>query len=157
MSRDLILVIDDDEEWRSYICSALGQAYPVRLASDGSSGLAIAREARPTLIILDVMMPDGMDGFTTLARLKKDERTRDIPVIMLTSVNAVTDSCYNAGHLKEYLDCEPAAFLEKPIAPDRLLAEVIRILEPGAVDEDTTPTAQHHQARPDDLENQNIS
>ena len=137
-----VLIVDDEPDAIEIVESILSDIGGITTfsASDGNSGLEKAKEIKPDLIILDGQMP-GKSGFDMFDDLNRREDTKDIPVIMLTSVNAVTDSCYNAGHLKEYLDCEPAAFLEKPIEPDRLLAEVIRILEPGTVDEDTTPTA----------------
>jgi DNA-binding response OmpR family regulator len=56
----------------------------VREAEDGHSGLAAAREERPDVILLDVMMP-GMDGWQVLEELLADERTRDIPIVFLTA------------------------------------------------------------------------
>ncbi len=80
-----ILLIDDDPELVFMTRIRLQAAgYRVSTACDGEQGLAAARQEEPDLILLDVMMP-GMDGFSVLERLKADDSTRCIPVIMLTA------------------------------------------------------------------------
>lgn len=80
-----ILVIDDDEKSRRLAQVVLeSRDYTVMMAGDGQEGLEQAIREGPDLIVLDVMMP-MMDGFETCERLKRDERTRKIPVIMLTA------------------------------------------------------------------------
>ena len=83
----VILVIDDDPNMRELTTRSLGkEGYRVECASDGKQGLAMARELRPAVITLDVMMP-GLDGWAVLTALKEDPATADIPVIMLTVVD----------------------------------------------------------------------
>ncbi len=123
-----ILTIDDDPEAREFVSCVLGEAYRVRGAACGLHGLYLARHLGPAAIVLDVIMPSGMDGFRVLCELRKDPHTRDIPVIILSSVNRVTDSAFDAGLLEQYLGAAPSAFLEKPIEPRVLLAEVARVL-----------------------------
>ncbi|MBI3988788.1 MAG: response regulator [candidate division NC10 bacterium] len=85
MARARILVIDDDEKARRLMQITLASKdYAVIMAEDGQEGVELAIQEGPDLIILDVMMP-GMDGFETCERLKGDERTKGIPVIMLTA------------------------------------------------------------------------
>ena len=60
------------------------EGYATLEAYDGEAGLALAREKKPDLILLDVMMP-GMDGYSVLARIKDSPVTRDIPVVFLTT------------------------------------------------------------------------
>ena len=115
-----ILVVDDDVEWRKFIGNALGEDYPVRFATNGDDALRIAYETRPGVIVLDVMLPDGMDGFMILCELKKLPETCDIPVVMLSEVNAVADADFNQEILAQYLGNEPSCFLEKPVDPRRL-------------------------------------
>jgi CheY-like chemotaxis protein len=82
-----VLVIDDDAMARDLIERSLGkEGFEVALAYDGKSGIAMARELRPDVITLDVMMA-GMDGWAVLTALKADAATVDIPVIMLTMVD----------------------------------------------------------------------
>jgi signal transduction histidine kinase/DNA-binding response OmpR family regulator/ligand-binding sensor domain-containing protein len=83
----VILVIDDDLNMRELTTRALGkEGYRVECAANGEQGLAMARELRPAVITLDVMMP-GLDGWAVLTSLKADPATADIPVIMLTIVD----------------------------------------------------------------------
>ncbi len=82
-----VLVIDDDEAVRDLMQRSLSKdGYHVEVASDGRSGLEMARRIQPAVVTLDVMMP-GMDGWAVLAALKADPGTADIPVIMLTIVD----------------------------------------------------------------------
>ncbi len=128
-----ILIVDDDPEWRDFLASVLSDHYAVRLAVTGEAGLRLARQATPTLIVLDVIMPGGMDGFRVLCELRKDPATRAIPVVMLTSVNTLTDSAFDADLLKQYLDTAPSLFLEKPVTPEHLVTEIARVLADAAV------------------------
>lgn len=124
----LVLVVDDDPDWRDFVGEVLAPVYRVEGASGGSDAIEAARRGRPALIVLDVMMPGGMDGFSTLCALRKDPVTRDIPVIILSAVNATLGTCFNREELDRYLGVAPSAFLEKPIPPPELLAEVSRLI-----------------------------
>jgi CheY-like chemotaxis protein len=81
-----VLVIEDDPSavrlLREYLEAA---GYPVRIAANGEAGLASVEEHRPAAIILDVLLP-GIDGWEVLRRLKADDRTRDVPVIIVTVI-----------------------------------------------------------------------
>ena len=82
-----VLVIDDDPAARDLIERALSrEGFQVACAGDGKSGLQLARELKPQVITLDVMMP-GMDGWAVLRALKGDPVTQAIPVIMLSMVD----------------------------------------------------------------------
>ncbi|MFO0876346.1 MAG: response regulator [Gemmataceae bacterium] len=79
-----VLIIDDDATIRHLLETFLQQeGFRVAQAANGADGLRLARELQPTVITLDVLMPDE-DGWDVLGRLKNDPATRDIPVIMLT-------------------------------------------------------------------------
>ena len=83
----VILVIDDDPDMRELTTRLLGKdGYRVSCAANGSEGLAMAKDLRPAVITLDVMMPE-LDGWSVLTALKEDPATADIPVIMLTIVD----------------------------------------------------------------------
>ncbi len=85
-ARGTLLVIDDDPASRELLQRMLEKdGYLVRLAANGPDGIAAAKEHKPDLITLDVMMP-SMDGWAVLAALKADPATADIPVVMLTMV-----------------------------------------------------------------------
>jgi signal transduction histidine kinase len=82
---DTILIIDDDEAARYVLRRFLaGTSYAIIEAINGPEGLRRARENRPQVIFLDLMMPE-MSGFEVLERLKSDPVTRDIPVVIITS------------------------------------------------------------------------
>jgi len=81
-----VLCIDDDPVARDLLRRFLEkEGFRVREASSGPEGIAIAKEERPDVITLDVMMP-GMDGWTVLTKLKQDPNTAEIPVVMVTMV-----------------------------------------------------------------------
>jgi len=80
-----ILIIDDEENIVDLLSNILQHSgFSAIGAFNGESGLEKAKKEKPHIIILDIMMP-GMDGFEVLKRLKEDQETADIPVIMLTA------------------------------------------------------------------------
>lgn len=80
----LILVIDDDENARELAERALtNEGYRVALAANGEQGLEVANRIKPSLILLDVIMP-GLDGWAVLSSLKQHAQLRQIPVVMMT-------------------------------------------------------------------------
>jgi CheY-like chemotaxis protein len=84
---DVVLVIDDDPNARALLSRFLiREGFAVRTASDGESGLKLARTLHPRAILLDVMMPH-MDGWAVLSALKSDPELADIPVVMETIVH----------------------------------------------------------------------
>ena len=105
-----VLVIDDDPDVRDLMSRLLiKEGFGVVLACDGPEGLARARQVRPTVITLDVVMP-GVDGWGTLAALKSDPELADIPVVMVT----MTEDRRTAYALGA---CD---YLVKPVDPGRL-------------------------------------
>jgi signal transduction histidine kinase/DNA-binding response OmpR family regulator len=113
----LVLVIDDDQAVRDYVSHVLThEGMRVVVAADGDAGVRMARELRPDLITLDVMMP-GVDGWTVLTMLKDDPQLRNIPVVMLTMVDE-REAAYTLG---------ASAFLNKPVERDRLLEVLERL------------------------------
>jgi signal transduction histidine kinase/CheY-like chemotaxis protein len=83
----LVLVIDDDPNARDLIQRTLSkEGFRVEFAANGKTGLELAKQLKPAVITLDVMMP-GMDGWAVLSALKADPATADLPVIMVTIVD----------------------------------------------------------------------
>lgn len=81
----LILVIDDDRDILDNICDLLNiERYDVLVAENGSMGLQKAKEHKPDLILCDIIMPPGIDGFEVLEEIRNDPDTLDIPFIFLT-------------------------------------------------------------------------
>lgn len=85
-----LLIIEDDEEMREYICSVFMSAEPPLTAGNGETGFKLAVETIPDLIICDVMMP-GLDGIACCEKLKSDPRTDHIPIILLTAKTELRD------------------------------------------------------------------
>ena len=82
---DRILVVDDEEAIREALCEFLtDEGYEAILASNGEEALDLAETENPQLILLDMRMP-GIDGIETCQRLKKNEKTRLIPIIVATA------------------------------------------------------------------------
>ncbi len=117
-----ILVVDDSTENLDVLGELLLPAYRVRAANSGRRALRIAAsDPKPDLILLDVVMPK-MDGYTVLARLRQDPRTRDIPVIFVTAMDATEDE-------ERGLDLGAVDYITKPLRPSIVLARVHAQLE----------------------------
>jgi len=111
-----VLVIDDDPTARDLVERLLAkEGFRTETASSGPEGLEKARRVRPTVITLDVMMPQ-MDGWTVLETLKKDPDLRDIPVVMLTIVDN-RNLAFTLG---------ASDYLTKPVERERLSAVLKR-------------------------------
>ena len=83
--RDKILVVDDELEIRDLLTEVLtGEGYDVIQASNGMEALELVEKEEPQVILLDVMMP-GIDGIEVCRRLKEEDKTRFIPIIMVTA------------------------------------------------------------------------
>jgi AraC-like DNA-binding protein/DNA-binding response OmpR family regulator len=83
---DPILIVDDDPQARELYARLASQAlpdYPVRLAESGQAALALLAHETPSLVILDLVMPE-VDGFAVLERLRADHRTRQVPVLVMS-------------------------------------------------------------------------
>ena len=121
-----ILLVDDDVDFVESTKIALEtKPYEVIVAHEGDEGLRKAREEKPDLIILDVIMPIK-DGFTAAEHLKNDPQLSKIPVIMLTAFSSKgqeTSIPVSRGFTLETED-----YIEKPVSPDELLAKVEKYL-----------------------------
>lgn len=86
-----ILVIEDDAFLRKIVCTKLAQKkYSVVEATDGKEGLKIITEARPDIVLLDLVLP-GMNGFEVLKEIKKDPTIANTPVIILSNLGQAED------------------------------------------------------------------
>lgn len=91
IERTTLLVVDDMPENLALMSSILKDDYKVKVANCGEKALVIASsDSPPSLILLDIMMP-GMDGYEVCRQLGKNEKTKDIPVIFITSKSATED------------------------------------------------------------------
>jgi PAS domain S-box-containing protein len=118
------LVIDDDPAARELMENFFRkEGFSVAVATTGTEGIRMARELRPAIITLDVMMP-GMDGWAVLTQLKAEPELADIPVIMVTIVDD-----RNLGYALGATD-----YLTKPVDRDRLAALVRKYRRQGGRD-----------------------
>jgi len=138
MARDKILLVDDDPDLVHVLTLVLeGRGYQVASAHEPKRGLEIADAERPSLIVLDVMMPEGTEGFHFVWNLRNRPEVyfQQVPIIMLTAIHQRTplrfypdsgDGTYQAG---EYLPVQ--GFVDKPVEPGALVSEVERVLAVG--------------------------
>jgi DNA-binding response OmpR family regulator len=131
-----ILLIDDAPEMiRSLLLALRAKSWRVTLASDGLQGYQRAQLLSPDLILLDVRMP-GMDGFAVCRLLQESPRTRDIPVLFLTSADDADERLEGLTHgAVDFImkSCEPAELLARVQIHLRLMRRV----EPAADGQDT--------------------
>ena len=116
-----VLLIEDDRDMRELVSGHLEHGgFDVQRAEDGIKGQALALQYSPDLIILDLMLPK-VDGLTLCQRLRRDERTSGIPILMLTALGATKDkvSGFNSG---------ADDYLTKPFDSEVLLAKIKNIL-----------------------------
>lgn len=116
-----ILVVDDNEDIRSYLRVLLAGQYYVIEASDGQNGLRLAKESVPDLIVSDVMMP-VMDGLTFCSKIKEDEVTSHIPVILLTARSDESQRIEGYEHGAD-------AYITKPFNDHLLLVRISNLLQ----------------------------
>ena len=117
----LVLVADDDEDILGLVSFRLERSgYEVAAAKDGEEALRLARELSPALVVLDVMMP-RLDGYEVARRLREDEATRGIPVILLTALAQEAD-------VARGFESGADDYLRKPFSPQELAARVQAVL-----------------------------
>ncbi len=109
-----ILVIEDNEDLLQLIKQVLGQSYEVATASDGREGLDMAVREVPDLLITDLTMP-GIDGLEIIRRLRDDEKTEVLPIVVLTARRQNDDR-------RESYEAGADVYLPKPFDPDMLRA-----------------------------------
>lgn len=111
-----VLLIEDDQLMiRLYKTKFVMAGYEINVATDGAQGLKRASSDPPDVILLDIVMP-GMDGFEVLRRLKKNPKTKDIPVLILTALPGNEEIIQKAAQLGA------VDFVEKP---DYTLEEMV--------------------------------
>jgi CheY-like chemotaxis protein len=113
-----ILVCDDDPSLRELVRAVLGPRYRFVEAADGTEALAIAREIRPELIVLDVMLP-GLSGIEVLEAIRHDAELRETRVVVITAWSHAELEAEVAGADR---------FVSKPFDPDELSSAVEELL-----------------------------
>ncbi len=120
-----VLMIDDDVDLVETFKTVLeAEGFAVDAAHSGAEGLAKARNGQPDVIVLDVKMESLGEGFHVARDLRTDDRTKSIPIIMMSSVNQENAGFrYDADEQWNPVD----AFLDKPLKPARLIEEIRRV------------------------------
>jgi CheY-like chemotaxis protein len=113
-----ILVCDDDPSLRELVRAVLGPGYRFVEAADGAEALGLAREERPDLIVLDVMLP-GLSGIEVLEELRTDDGLKEIPVVVITAWSHAEIDAQVAGADR---------FVSKPFDPAELSTAVEELL-----------------------------
>jgi CheY-like chemotaxis protein len=128
MRQGSILIIDDDPDITDAMSVILeNRGYEVRVAHDSDQGWERLKEAKPDLIILDVMMRTSQEGFEFSREVKQDEQFKDIPILMLTGVKEKKGIDFkSAAGDKSWLPVD--GFLDKPVKPDVLIERVQDLL-----------------------------
>jgi diguanylate cyclase (GGDEF)-like protein len=108
-NKNSLLIVDDDNISVKVLVDILSPEYTIYTATNGQNAIEKAKEYKPDLILLDIMMPD-IDGYHTLSELKKDEETSKIPVVFLTGLNSDEDE-------EKALSLNASDYITKPIKP----------------------------------------
>lgn len=122
--RILILIAEDSHTIQAMVTSRLERSgYDVLAVDNGDEALRLARERRPALAVLDVEMP-GLSGIEVTRRLRADEETRNLPVILLTARD--NDADVEAGY-----EAGASDYITKPFSPQELQSRVKGLLGPS--------------------------
>lgn len=124
MSNEMILIVEDNDKNMKLARDVLNYAgFRIIEATDGETGVRLAAEQRPALILMDIQLP-GIDGITALERIRSDERTAAIPAVALTA-SVMT------GDRERFVQAGFDGFIAKPIDVPTFAAQVREYLERG--------------------------
>ena len=122
-----ILAIDDDQDLLDAVRLMLEKAhFEVEVALTPEQGIEKVKSVAPDLVILDVMMPSGYEGFAVARTIREDLKMRDLPIVILSCVHEEKQVPYRFAPDETYLPVD--VFLDKPIDMDRLVATVREVL-----------------------------
>ncbi len=121
-NRQLKILLIEDNEKNRYLTTFLLEkhGYQVVQAEDGQTGIALARQEKPDLILLDIQLP-VMDGYAVARELRQNGDLQDVPIVAVTSYAMV-------GDRERILAAGCAGYIEKPINPATFVAEIERYL-----------------------------
>jgi len=129
VTRNSILLVDDDPVFVEALTAVLATRYDVRSAADGEEAMAALTEDRPDLIVLDVMLTYPSEGYDLAAILKKNPDTADIPIVILTGVSRIFE--VRSRLEKSWVDVE--SFHTKPPDFGKLIETIEKNLHPVPV------------------------
>jgi CheY-like chemotaxis protein len=122
--RKTVLAIDDDPDIHEFIQAILSPHYDIKTGCSGAECIKLVQSIRPDVILLDVMMAHLGDGLDCLRKLKEMQATKNIPVIMMTSVNETYD--YRSQIEASFYPHD--RWMDKPVTPGILLKAVREVL-----------------------------
>ncbi|OGS33456.1 MAG: hypothetical protein A2293_16640 [Elusimicrobia bacterium RIFOXYB2_FULL_49_7] len=123
-----ILLVDDDVDFLNATSVVLkAKGHEILTALDGTIGLNMAKQEHPDLVVLDVMMTSDSEGFEVARKLKEDEATKMLPVILLTGVRQAKGLPFKYEPDEDWLPVK--AVLEKPVKPELLYETVEKALK----------------------------
>ncbi|MDD4515947.1 two-component regulator propeller domain-containing protein [Massilibacteroides sp.] len=137
-SKYRVIVVDDEEEIRKYVCRELSSEYHMLESSNGAEALAMILKTKPDLVISDVMMPE-MDGITLCRKIKQNVNINHIPIILLTAKAKEEDSL-------EGLSTGADAYIVKPFNVERLKKTVENIIRNRELLRNTYKGNQHQES-----------
>ncbi len=117
----IMLIVEDNQDVRYFIRSHFESVYSIYEAKNGQEGLDIATEVIPDVIISDILMPD-VDGYEFCKKIKKDDRTSHIPVLLLTAL-------HSKEHEMEGLSCGADDYITKPFDISILQTKIENLLQ----------------------------
>jgi CheY-like chemotaxis protein len=127
MENAKIMVVDDDPGIRDSLQTILSSRYNVITAADREEGMEKIKTEKPDLLILDIMMSSWLDGLDLSKMLKEDPQFKNMPIVMLTGIKEKTTFDF-----KPRADgpdwCSVDAYLDKPVEPDMLIAQIEKLL-----------------------------
>lgn len=126
MAPKTAVIIDDEPDITTYFETLLtDHGWTVRTANDPNQGIAIAQEDPPSVVLLDVMMPER-GGLSTLIALRKDERTAAVPVVLVTGIQDSLKADFG-DFLDRFKKYHPDAYVQKPIDESKLLNTLTQV------------------------------
>ena len=143
MARETILVVEDDENIQQLVGYNLAKAgFHVLYADNGEQALSVIKREKPELIVLDLMLP-GLSGFEVCKLVRKDPKTRNLPIVMLTAKSEENDMAMG-------LDLGADDYITKPFSPKILISRIKAALrrkeglsEDGGGSKKNTPLTIH--------------
>ncbi len=122
-----LLIIDDDVDFLEITSVYLkDKGYAVETASSPEEGLQKTKSVEPDLVVLDVMMPEGYEGFEVARNIREQLELTELPIIILSCIHDRKQVPYRFAPDKDYLPID--VFLDKPVKPEVLLEKIEELL-----------------------------
>jgi len=122
-----ILVIDDEPDFLLAVQMVLeSHGFEMETATTPEEGISKVLSVEPDLVILDIMMPTGYEGFEVAREIREKHKMIDLPILMLTSIHSTKKVPYRFAPDKDYLPVD--VFMDKPIEPEQLVDTVQEML-----------------------------